>query len=196
MELYGKEKQDLFAYHLIGKRGTFLDIGCYHPFQWNNTAGLEKLGWTGLMFDISKKWVDMANTHRKSPAFLVDVSTDKFANILKENLDDKCVDYISLDADGGSMGALRQILNNGFSFKCMTFEHDFYQNGNKLKKPSKKLLKKHGYKILFEDNKLDDGKIWEDWWINPKHFDKDIFSISTVGEHYAKCVYKLMEYKL
>tara|TARA_B100000282_G_C31686103_1_gene469120 strand:- start:92 stop:682 length:591 start_codon:yes stop_codon:yes gene_type:complete len=196
MRFYGKEKQDMFAYYLIGDSGTFLDIGCYHSFHWNNTAALEEIGWNGLMFDIREKWVDMAKSSRKSPVFLVDVSTDQFSSILSDNLESKCVDYISLDADEGSLGALHQILDNGFSFKCMTFEHDFYQNGDKLKAPSKEILERYGYKVLFENNKLDDGKIWEDWWINPEFFDDDIFEIATNEEYYSKCVYKLMEYRI
>ena len=72
--------------------------------------------------------------------FCVDVSTDEFAEILKDNLEKPVIDYISLDADDGSLGALQQLLTNGYSFKCMTFEHDFYDRGNVLKGPSKALL--------------------------------------------------------
>ena len=196
MRFYGKEKQDMFAYYLIGDKGTFLDIGCYHPFQWNNTAALEMVGWTGLMFDIEEKWVNACKQNRKSEVFLVDVSSDEFANILEEKLPNKSVDYISLDADGGSIGALEQLLKNGYSFKCMTFEHDFYQAGSKLKTPSKLLLEDSGYVSLFEDIKLADGKIWEDWWINPKEFDEDILSIQSRELYYEDCIYKLLGYRL
>ena len=52
MRFYGKEKQDRFAYYLIGKTGTFLDIGCYHPVGISNTFLLHKKGWQGVVVDI------------------------------------------------------------------------------------------------------------------------------------------------
>ena len=194
MRFYGKEKQDRFAYYLIGNSGTFLDIGCYHPTQWNNTKALEESGWTGLMFDIREKWVTLCRQIRTSQVFLVDVSTNEFAEILNKNLENKVIDYISLDADGGSLGALQQLLNNGYGFKCMTFEHDYYDQGNVLKAPSKALLEAHGYFPLFEDMKLHDGKIWEDWWINPSEFSENIKDIACKGHFYDDCILKLMEY--
>ena len=108
MRFYGKEKQDRFAYYLIGEEGIFLDVGCYHPTQWNNTKALEEAGWEGLLFDIRDKWVDLCRQHRTSKVFCVDVSTDEFAEILKDNLEKPVIDYISLDADDGSLGALHQ----------------------------------------------------------------------------------------
>ena len=54
----------------------------------------------------------------------------------------------------------------------MTFEHDYYDKGNVLKAPSSTLLKEWGYVPLFEDVKLDDGKIWEDWWVVKIKFQK------------------------
>lgn len=194
MRFYGKEKQDRFAYYLIGEKGTFLDIGCYHPTQWNNTIALEEAGWTGLMFDIREKWVNLCTQFRTSKVFCVDVTTDEFTSILNDNLDTKCIDYISLDADDGSLGGLSQLLNNGYKFKCMTFEHDYYDRGNVLKTPSSAILKEWGYVPLFEDVRLDDGSIWEDWWIDPNQFPKEIWDISSKGEHYENCVLKVMEF--
>jgi hypothetical protein len=194
LRFYGKEKQDRFAYYLIGKQGTFLDIGCYHPTQWNNTKALEEIGWKGLLFDIRDKWVDLCRQHRTSEVFKVDVSTDEFAQILTQNLARPVIDYISLDADDGSLGALQQLLNNGFSFKCMTFEHDYYDRGNALKTPSVALLKAHGYFPLFEDVKLADGKIWEDWWVNPTCFSEDLLQLASKEEFFEDCVYKVMDF--
>lgn len=196
MRFYGKEKQDRFAYYLIGKKGTFLDIGCNHPMQGNNTKALEEAGWSGLLFDIREKWVDLCRQHRTSKVFCVDISTDEFANILKENLEQPIIDYISLDADGGSLGGLQQLLQNNFSFKCMTFEHDYYANGNVLKLPAKALLESHGYYPLFEDVKLADGRIWEDWWVNLSYFPKGLENIACKAVTFDECVLKVMEHNI
>ena len=194
MRFYGKEKQDRFAYYLIGEKGIFLDIGCYHPTHWNNTKALEEAGWKGLMFDIREGWVELCKQHRTSKVFHVDVATDRFSEILKENLERPVVDYISLDADDGSLGALKQLLENNFSFKCMTFEHDYYDRGNALKAPSKALLEAFGYYPLFEDVKLADGKIWEDWGVSPSCFPEELMDLASVGDYYEDCVMKIMEF--
>ena len=194
MRFYGKEKQDRFAYYLIGEKGIFLDIGCYHPTHMNNTNALEEAGWKGLMFDIREGWVELCKQHRTSKVFHVDVATDRFSEILKENLERPVVDYISLDADDGSLGALKQLLENNFSFKCMTFEHDYYDRGNALKAPSKALLEAFGYYPLFEDVKLADGKIWEDWWVSPSCFPEELMDLASVGDYYEDCVMKIMEF--
>ena len=41
------------------KHGTYLDIGCYHPFKDSHTALLYKNGWQGINLDISKETVEM-----------------------------------------------------------------------------------------------------------------------------------------
>jgi len=199
MIFFGKEQQDQFAYHLIGEKGTFLDMGCYHPYDGNNTQALELMGWTGILVDIRQKWVNMCKMMRKSPVFMVDVTTDEFPRILKENSDTTIFDYISLDVDEGAVGGLKQFLENGFSFKCMTYEHDFYQYGDSRKKPAMEMLKEYGYILLFEDV-LTDGtdkpflEAWEDWWINPKYFSKDILKLQTKNIFYKDCIKKVREY--
>lgn len=80
-----------------------------------------------------------------------------------------------MDVDGASIQCLKNFLEAGFSFRCMTFEHTW-----DLKKPvkencvneSRQLLESFGYEILFKDVVLAHsehiGKPFEDWWINPE----------------------------
>ena len=192
-----KELQDVFAFELIGAKGTFLDLGCYHPFDGSNSAGLERMGWTGLLFDIREKWTTLCEQHRSSPVFLVDVTTDDFAEILIENFPSKEVDYISIDVDEAGLGALNQILTNNFRFKCLTFEHDSYHRPvETLRDPSRKILLEHGYIPLFE-NVLTDGtdlqglQPWEDWWIDPKQFDDYIVGLQESNVSYRSCIKKI-----
>ena len=202
MKFFGKEQQDQFAYHLIGDKGVFLDIGCHHPIQWNNTQTLELIGWTGLMIDIRQKWVNMCNLYRKMPAFCVDATTDEFIKTLKNNTDIKAFDYISLDCDEAGVLALTNLINNEFSFKCMTFEHDSYAYGEDLgATPSRKILHDAGYIMLFKDV-LTDGtdkeylEPWEDWWIDPKYFSNDILKIKSEKIYYGDCIKKIKEHKI
>ena len=192
-----KECQDKFAFELIGTKGVFLDLGCYHPFDGSNSAALESFGWTGLLFDIREKWTSLCSTHRSSPTFLVDVTSDEFSKILTEHLPSKEVDYISLDVDEAGVGALNQLLSNGFRFKCMTFEHDLYTRPAELLKiPSKEMLLEHGYIPLFE-NVLTDGtdlpnlQPWEDWWIDPEQFGEHILDTQDSDIFYRDCLKKI-----
>ena len=54
--------------------------------------------------------------------------------------------------------------------------------GTYSKAPSSTLLKEWGYVPLFEDVKLDDGKIWEDWWVDPNQVSKEVLSLASKGE--------------
>ncbi len=77
----------------------------------------------------------------------------------------------------------------------MTFEHDFYDRGNALKAPSKALLESYGYQPLFEDVKLADGKIWEDWWVNPTCFPPELMEIGCKEASFEECVLKVMRFR-
>ena len=185
----GKEQQDLFAYYLLGGSSTFLDVGCYHPIQWNNTFALESLGWAGLLVDIEKKWVDLCNSNRKSKAILCDVSKQSFTKNLEDNWPTKHFGYVSMDADSGNVSAVMSYLSAGFTFDVMTYEHDSYQFGNERKGPAKQALEKSGYVLLFEDVKCtDDNLPWEDWWVNPKTFDDNLLRLRTSDKHHKECL--------
>ena len=193
----GKEQQDQFAYHLLGNQSTFLDVGCYHPFQWNNTFALESLGWTGLLVDIEKKWVDLCNQNRKSKALLCDVLSDKFIETLGDNWPSKHFGYVSMDADGGNAQAVTSYLEAGYTFDVMTYEHDSYQCGWERKTPAKKALEKNDYFLLFEDVRCTkDNLPWEDWWINPRKFDEGLLKLKTSNRHHKDCMQMLKDHKL
>lgn len=171
---YSKEHQDLFAKKIIGNKGFFLDIGCRTPVYENNTKILEESGWDGMMFDLDLKFIKECQEQRVAKSFCIDVSSKEFIEILNNNKCPQVIDYISMDVDDASFPCLKNILNSGFEFKCMTFEHTW-----DLKDPekqtcvreSRELLKSLGYICLFEDVCLDygehAGKPFEDWWVNP-----------------------------
>ena len=43
--------QDVFARYVIGRKGTFLDLGSFRPTYHNNTRVLELENWSGLSID-------------------------------------------------------------------------------------------------------------------------------------------------
>ena len=46
------------------KKGTYLDVGCYHPIKESQTSFLYKRGWKGVNLDISKQSIDMFKIFR------------------------------------------------------------------------------------------------------------------------------------
>jgi hypothetical protein len=222
VQFEGIERQDEFVYHVLGKHlkepGIFLDVGCNLPQAGNNTYALEKyLDWDGLAFDIGDieadhHWSDA----RKSTFFQVDATTEGLTEILKNNLEGKVVDYISLDVDVGgryqdtdpftgitrvidglnlSHLVLPRILEAGVSFKCMTLEHEAFKWNDTITAPTRNMLENLGYKTLFEDVSFDNGDAWEDWWIKPDLIPVDnIMSIYKKGSTFNECVNTLVEF--
>ena len=46
--------------------GNYVDVGCYHPIDGNNTYLLSKNGWKGINIDLNKISIDLFNRARKN----------------------------------------------------------------------------------------------------------------------------------
>ena len=74
---YSQFGEDVVLRELMGKRhpkGSYLDIGCYHPRKHSNTYFLYKLGWSGMLVDIEGKDYDAIKSidfKRHSPKFIL-----------------------------------------------------------------------------------------------------------------------------
>jgi len=202
MKSYSKEKQDLFAHYLIGSTGTFLDLGSCNPKKNNNSFGLEKIGWNGLCVD-RKELQSSYKKNRRSPFLCLNIDDDNFIDEVDNHfLENKHINYISMDVNGNSFKCLTKLINAGYSFDCMTFEHDSYRQEppDRLKAPAKKLLESSGYTILFEDVTTGNTHIrgyqpWEDWWIDSKSFDKKLLEIKSRKCSFKECISKLENYR-
>lgn len=64
---YSQEGEDINIDRLLGykKEGFYIDIGCYHPFQYSNTYLFYKKGWNGINVDAKKETIDLFQKHRK-----------------------------------------------------------------------------------------------------------------------------------
>ena len=51
---YGQMGEDIFIKNFFQKekKGTYIDVGCFHPIKYNNTYVLYKMGWRGINIDI------------------------------------------------------------------------------------------------------------------------------------------------
>ena len=206
---YSWEKQDEFAYNLIGEKGFFLDLGCSSPTDGSNTYALEKMGWEGICFDIRNCESEYGWSKIRSQKFVqADVTSGFFLDFIN-NLKEKIpfIDYISLDMDNAGQNfallGLNNIIKSGIKFKALTFEHEFHYHGARNKLEGKKMFEDAGYFCLFDDVVLVQdaippsvypGKYFEDWYINPQFFDKSILDIATSKNDYNFCINSLKKY--
>ena len=53
---YSMLGEDLVVKNFFKKKtnGTYVDVGCYHPIDGNNTHLLFKNGWNGINIDLNK----------------------------------------------------------------------------------------------------------------------------------------------
>ena len=63
---YSQWGEDLFITQYFHKKnkGTYLDIGCFHPYMYSNTCLLYKKGWRGINIDINSTAIDLFNIAR------------------------------------------------------------------------------------------------------------------------------------
>jgi len=85
---YSQCFQDLFVLSCLQgyKNGTYLEIGGGKPYDGNNTALLEELGWDGLSIDLHQPYVEEWNqSFRKNPIIREDATQIDYLNLLKSN---------------------------------------------------------------------------------------------------------------
>ena len=83
---YSQWGEDLFIedYFKNKNKGTYLDIGCFHPFMYSNTCLLHKKGWSGVNIDINQTSIEINEPFRVSkqpggiPEFFDDGSSSDF----------------------------------------------------------------------------------------------------------------------
>jgi hypothetical protein len=66
------------------KKGFYVDIGCYHPLEGNNTYLLFKKGWNGINADVNSLSIELFNRAREKDHNINLAVSDKKTKI--ENL--------------------------------------------------------------------------------------------------------------
>ena len=64
---YSGGAQDLIINYFFKdkKKGVYIDVGCYHPYNGNNTKLLYDRGWSGINIDLDFHTIDFFNFIRK-----------------------------------------------------------------------------------------------------------------------------------
>ena len=64
---YSGSAQDIIIDHFFKDKvkGVYIDVGCYHPYNGNNTKMLYDRGWSGINIDLDFHTIDLFNYIRK-----------------------------------------------------------------------------------------------------------------------------------
>ena len=173
--------QDLFVLSMLcGKRhGTFLEIGAGCSEDMSNTALLEReFEWRGLGIEINPEHAADYRANRLSPVVITDATTADYSQLLAEaGLTDEVIDYASVDCEppDNTFKALQQLPWDRLLFRVITFEHDTYNGGDRVRHASRKYLRERGYELVvsnMSDQGLDHN--YEDWWVHPDLVDRSL----------------------
>ena len=174
--------QDIYALIVFGKeyKGTYVDIGCRHPVNHNNTWLLEEYGWRGLSIDLAD-YTDSWKKYRPNTKYMNISAFDvDYTSEFKSLNMDSPIDFLSIDLErlGDRFNCLKQVIDTGYEFKTITVEHDAYcQNVNNEKIPQRNLLKERGYILVKE------CEVIEDFWINPKYINEEQYEMLIQFNH-------------
>ncbi len=75
---YSQFGEDLIIDKFFGGYiGKYVDIGCFHPIKYSNTALLNKKGWSGINIDLNKVSIEFFNACRKDDLNITACLSDK-----------------------------------------------------------------------------------------------------------------------
>ena len=190
-ESYSQAGQDLFVLKVTKQKenGTFLDIGSAHPEKFSNTFLLEKnYKWLGYSIEMDRNLCDETIKKRKTTLFCSDATKINYNEIFSK---EKFIDYISLDIDGdNTLKVLKMLPINLSNTGIITFEHEFYQIGDRIKKESREILEGLGFYLICSDV-CNIGNSFEDWYINPTIFNlEDLNYLESNYQEWNKIVYR------
>ena len=197
-DFYSQSGQDQFAYNLIGKNGTYLEIGGHDPIINSNTYNLEtKCDWEGLSveFDLFHKNAWEKSEDRNNKILWQDAFKVNYLEELnKIGLSNK-IDYLSCDIEPpeNTFEILKLLIENNLQFSFISYEHDKYNSGNKYEKLSKEFLFESGYKIAIDDvySRNKKNKIYETWFVNNQIKYQQTSYQHWKNKYYAKGVFKI-----
>jgi hypothetical protein len=195
---FSQASQDIFVNYMCANNGYFLDFGCYKAIDGSNTYMLENIGWSGLCFDIDD-YSEEYKTNRTSKFIHGDVNKINLKNILIENKVPQIIDYISIDIDDSTEEFLDKFPFDEYSFRVITFEHNYYSQGKDLRDKSRNFFKNKGYKLFCSDVAVtynSDNDYFEDWYINEAYIKKDKQSLIECDKTHHSKIVKLIENKL
>ena len=168
---YSQVGQDVFALETANHK-SYIEIGAADPYKLSNTLLLEENGWAGFSIELNSKFKEEWLNRRQNECYYQDAVNFKYQNI-------KRYGYLSCDINPPelTLAAMKNIINQGISFDCITFEHDEYWREErgfiKTIDEATEFLESKGYKIAVNNVfAMRRRKSWygechfETWYVN------------------------------
>ena len=170
---YSQFGEDLVVNNFFGNFvGTYVDIGCYHPIKYSNTALLHKKGWSGINIDLNKTSIDFFNVCRKNDLNIIACLSDKIEEV-----------EIYMDSDFSALNSVNQ--ENIKKFELMNIQKKTVQTTLFYK------LVQNNFNFLNIDCEGNDLKILKT--IDLKKFTPEIINIEVSKEN-QKGIYKYLNF--
>lgn len=167
--------QDAFAYQIGKDNGTYIEIGGWRPKHKSNTYALETFyNWRGFTLELNKeKHFDIWNkSNRTNPIYWEDAITFDYASALNNLKLSNHITYLQCDIEPpkNTFKALQQVINQGITFDCCTFEHEEHRYGKEWLNKVEDLMVQNGYKVAVYNvstyhRKLKIWKHFETWFV-------------------------------
>ena len=179
---YSQSFQDLFVLTVLNGKtnGSYLEIGSGPAAYISNTYLLEQhYGWIGLGIEIDNKLSNEHKKLRKNPVINTDALKFNYLEIEKY-LPNSKIDYLQIDIEPAenNLQVLKNIPFDKYEFNVITYETDIYvsPHNENLAENARQYIRSKDYKLI-KKNVKENGKVYEDWYINNKIIDNLVFTI-------------------
>lgn len=161
--------QDVFARVVSSWSGvrTYLEIGAGDPESGSNTLALERDGWNGLSIEWDGELSKRFGRVRTNKIICGNALSQDYRSLIEESLLQP-IGYLQVDIDPAeqSLACLMLIPLDTFRFTCITFEHDRYSQGKRVRNLQRQHLRTLGYVLVRGDVTWKPGHPFEDWWVD------------------------------
>ena len=104
---YSQFGEDLLIDKFFGNYvGKYVDIGCFHPIKYSNTALLNKKGWRGVNIDLNEVSIKFFNACRKDDLNITACLSDKKEDVV-----------IYMDSEFSALNSIYLQNSKNFNFK-------------------------------------------------------------------------------
>lgn len=163
----GQLFQDLWVLQMLdGKReGVYVEIGAADPVYMSNTKLLEELfGWRGIGVELDEERCQNCQV-RVNPVIHADATEVDYRKELTDRGLPLKIDYLSVDCEPASVtfAALKKVLEGGIEPALITFEHEFYAEGEAVRNEAREYLKGKGYHLIAGNVGIG-AMSFEDWY--------------------------------
>jgi len=178
------------------KHGTYVDVGAADSKFHNNSHYMDtQLDWRGICIEMDPKWNDTYGDRKRCTYINADATKLDYRQIFIDKGLPEAIDYLSMDVDDADLTVLKMLPLNDFDFKIIGIEHDCYAHGPIYRDAQRAHLLEAEYVLVCADvyvrNPNFENCSFEDWWVNPYYFSREMINKLIIKECYSEDIIDL-----